>query len=135
MRLAQLSEALLRDCRYVVGIKLHTQGMSVEEVATRMGRTFSTTLGYLVQFFQHERRTDPAPWVDAAVAQRIEAAVREVGGQRLKPIYEALGGKVPYEQIRIVMSCVRGLRSASSNALLCDGCCHFIQFASAPTRC
>jgi uncharacterized protein (DUF885 family) len=31
VRLAQLQEALLRDCRYVVGIKLHTQGMTVEE--------------------------------------------------------------------------------------------------------
>jgi uncharacterized protein (DUF885 family) len=31
VRLAQLSEALWRDCRYVVGIKLHTQGMTVEE--------------------------------------------------------------------------------------------------------
>ncbi len=26
LRLAQLSEALLRDCRYVAGIKLHTAG-------------------------------------------------------------------------------------------------------------
>ena len=33
LKLAQLSEALLRDCRYVVGIKLHTQGMTVEEGA------------------------------------------------------------------------------------------------------
>lgn len=33
MRLAQLSEALTRDCRYVVGIKLHTQGMTVEDGA------------------------------------------------------------------------------------------------------
>jgi uncharacterized protein (DUF885 family) len=32
-RLAQLQEALLRDCRYVVGIKLHTQGMTVEQGA------------------------------------------------------------------------------------------------------
>ena len=32
-RLAQLQEALLRDCRYVVGIQLHTQGMSVEDGA------------------------------------------------------------------------------------------------------
>jgi len=31
IQLAQLSEALLRDCRYVVGIKLHTQGMTVEQ--------------------------------------------------------------------------------------------------------
>ena len=33
VRLAQLQEALLRDCRYVVGIKLHTQGMTVEDGA------------------------------------------------------------------------------------------------------
>jgi uncharacterized protein (DUF885 family) len=33
IRLAQLVEALVRDCRYVVGIKLHTQGMTVEEGA------------------------------------------------------------------------------------------------------
>jgi len=33
MRLAQLQEALLRDCRYVVGIKLHTAGWTVEQGA------------------------------------------------------------------------------------------------------
>jgi uncharacterized protein (DUF885 family) len=33
IRLAQLQEALLRDCRYVVGIKLHTRGMTVEDGA------------------------------------------------------------------------------------------------------
>ena len=31
MRLAQLEEALLRDCRYLVGIKLHTAGWTVEQ--------------------------------------------------------------------------------------------------------
>ena len=33
IHLAQLSDALLRDCRYVVGIQLHTRGMSVEDGA------------------------------------------------------------------------------------------------------
>jgi uncharacterized protein (DUF885 family) len=36
IRLAQLQEALLRDCRYVVGVKLHTKGMTVEEGAQLM---------------------------------------------------------------------------------------------------
>jgi uncharacterized protein (DUF885 family) len=31
VRLAQLDEALLRECRYVAGVKLHTQGMTVEQ--------------------------------------------------------------------------------------------------------
>jgi uncharacterized protein (DUF885 family) len=30
-RLAQLVDALLRDCRYIVGIKLHTQGMTMAQ--------------------------------------------------------------------------------------------------------
>jgi uncharacterized protein (DUF885 family) len=34
-RLAQLEEALLRDCRYVVGIALHTAGMTVAQGAQR----------------------------------------------------------------------------------------------------
>jgi hypothetical protein len=34
MRLAQLSEALLRDCRYVAGIKLHTAGWTVDEATS-----------------------------------------------------------------------------------------------------
>ncbi len=33
IRLAQLQEALLRDCRYVAGIQLHTAGWSVEQAA------------------------------------------------------------------------------------------------------
>jgi uncharacterized protein (DUF885 family) len=37
-RLAQLQDALLRDVRFIVGIKLHTQGMSVDE-ATKLFET------------------------------------------------------------------------------------------------
>lgn len=33
MKLAQLSEALIRDCRYVVGVQLHTGGWTVEQGA------------------------------------------------------------------------------------------------------
>ena len=33
LRLAQLQEALLRDARYLVGIKLHTEGWTVEQGA------------------------------------------------------------------------------------------------------
>ena len=33
-RLAQIQDALLRDVRFIVGIKLHTQGMTVEEATT-----------------------------------------------------------------------------------------------------
>ena len=39
VRLAQLDEALLRECRYVVGVKLHTQGMTSEAGRAAVYRT------------------------------------------------------------------------------------------------
>ena len=53
MRLAQLGEALLRDCRYVVGIKLHTEGWTVEQ-----GKQFFVEQGYIEPeaAFQESRR-------------------------------------------------------------------------------
>jgi uncharacterized protein (DUF885 family) len=44
MRLAQLQEALVRDCRYVAGIELHTAGWTVEQ-ATKLfeEKSFSET--------------------------------------------------------------------------------------------
>jgi uncharacterized protein (DUF885 family) len=53
MRLAQLNEALLRDCRYIVGIKLHTEGWTVEQ-----GKQFFVEQGYIEPEvgFQESRR-------------------------------------------------------------------------------
>jgi uncharacterized protein (DUF885 family) len=31
LRLAQLTDALLRDCRYIVGLRMHTQGMTMDQ--------------------------------------------------------------------------------------------------------
>lgn len=53
IRLAQLSEALLRDCRYIVGIKLHTEGWTVER-----GKKYFVEQGYVEPevAFQEARR-------------------------------------------------------------------------------
>jgi uncharacterized protein (DUF885 family) len=53
IRLAQLSDALLRDCRFVVGIKLHTEGWTVEQ-----GKKFFEEQGFIEAdaAFQESRR-------------------------------------------------------------------------------
>lgn len=81
------------------------EGLNVSQVAERVGRATSTVYGYLAEFIQHERITDPSPWVDRNTAERIEWAAGQVGTERLKPIFELLQGEVPYEQIRIVVLC------------------------------
>ncbi len=84
---------------------LFRQGLSVPQVAHQLGRAPATVLGYLVDYLRHEGICDPKPWVDAATAQRILWAADQTGMERLKPIYELLGGQISYEQIRIVVVC------------------------------
>ena len=71
-----------------------------------MGRAESTVCGYLQQFIRHEGVSDPSPWVDAKTVARVRKAIEELGGERLKPIFEHLAGEVPYEKIRIVAGCM-----------------------------
>ncbi len=86
-------------------LQLFRQGYSVQQVEQQMDRATSTVHRYLAQFIRHEKITDPAPWVDSATVERVTQAAREVGTQRLKPIFELLEGQVSYSQIRLVVLC------------------------------
>lgn len=87
------------------------QQLSIAEVCKRMNRAPSTVAGYLNEYLRHEKVLDWSPWVDETTAAQIEAAAENVGLQRLKPIYDALGGKVGYDDIRIVVSCLQNRTS------------------------
>ena len=83
------------------------QGLSVQDVASKTGKAVSTVGGYLSQYISHHNVTDPSPWVDAATAKAINIAIDKVGINALKPIFVELNEQVPYDQIRIVLSCVK----------------------------
>jgi hypothetical protein len=57
---------------------------------------------------RHERPADVGAWVDEGTYYRVAEAVRQVGTDRLKPVYLALGEKVDYETIRVVVEHLRG---------------------------
>ena len=82
------------------------QGLSVSDVAEKIGKAVSTTARYLDQYIVHNKITDPSPWVDAPTAQLITAAIEKVGPKPLKPIFVELDEQVPYDQIRVVVACV-----------------------------
>lgn len=84
---------------------LFAAGVSIDDAAAQLGRARSTVCGYLEQYIRQEDATDPSPWVDETTARQVNRAIDQVGGARLKPIYEQLGGDVPYEVIRIVGAC------------------------------
>jgi ATP-dependent DNA helicase RecQ len=79
-------------------------GASLEDVSRRLGRARATVVDYLVDYIRAERPASVAPWVADDVYQRVAAAARQVGTERLKPIRLALGGKVDYDDIRLVVA-------------------------------
>jgi hypothetical protein len=78
----------------------------VEQVAEQFGRAVSTTYGYLEAYIRHRRITDASRWVPPRELEQIEVVVGHAGAERLKPIYEALHGRVGYETIRITVACL-----------------------------
>jgi ATP-dependent DNA helicase RecQ len=79
------------------------RGASAVEVAEALGVTEQTALSYLEDYIAEKRPASIDPWVDARVYRAVETTARRVGGSFLKPVFEALGGRVSYEKIRLVM--------------------------------
>ena len=87
--------------------ELFAQGMSLLEVSEALERRPSTVAGYLQDYIHSSGISNPGPWVEPAVAEKIKGAVAAVGAERLSPIFEYLDGQVPYETIRICLACFR----------------------------
>lgn len=92
-----------------LAFELFEQGQTVDQVAAAVSRAATTAHDYLIEFLLATLRTDPAPWVDKSDFARIRDACRTVGTEKLKPVFEALNGEVPYDRIRIAVTCLRSL--------------------------
>ncbi len=93
--------------------ELFDQGLSVTEVAQQMQRAESTTHGYLQAYIRHKKITDPGRWVESETIVNVTAAIEQVGVGPLKPIFVALDEKVSYNDIRVVMECLKNAESLS----------------------
>lgn len=87
--------------------ELFKQGKSIEEVQRAISRAASTTTEYLCEHIELEGICDASFWLDESIVRGVQAAADQHGAERLRPIFEALGGAVPYEQIRIALACLR----------------------------
>jgi ATP-dependent DNA helicase RecQ len=91
---------------------LFAMGSTVEQVTATTGRALGTTWGYLAEFIEARRPQRLDPWIDQQTYHTVADAVKDVGTAYLKPIFEHLGGKVPYEQIRLVVAHLNLLKTA-----------------------
>ena len=84
--------------------ELFRQQLVVEDVMHQTNLKRSTVLDYLGDFIRQEKPASIATWVREDVYQRVAAAARQVGTERLKPIYLTLGEQVDYDTIRLVVA-------------------------------
>ncbi len=84
--------------------ELFRQGIALNEVVRQTGRSPSTVVEYLAEWIREEKPATIDAWVAPTLYQRVAAAARLVGLDRLKPIFIALGEQVPYETIRLVVA-------------------------------
>ena len=96
-----------------MALELFAKGSSVEQVAATMSRAPGTTWRYLAGFIETRRPQRLDPWVDQETYRTLADALKDVGAAYLKTIFEHLGGKVPHEQIRLVVADLNVTRDAS----------------------
>jgi ATP-dependent DNA helicase RecQ len=93
--------------------ELFAKGASVELVTAKTGRVPGTAWSYLAEFIQSRRPERLEPWVDTKTYGAVASAVSKLGASTLKPLFDHLGGKVPYEKIRAVVAHLNATRDAT----------------------
>lgn len=88
----------------IVGAELFRKGMTLDDAARLLGRARSTVVQYLCDFLKTEPQESISPWVSPQTFAAVAQAARRVGADRLRPIFDALEGKVSYDEIRICVT-------------------------------
>jgi ATP-dependent DNA helicase RecQ len=96
-----------------LAFELFRQETALEDVMHQTSRARGTVLDYLCEFVREARPSSLSPWIAEELYQRIAAAARQVGTERLKPIFIALGEQVSYDDIRLVVTHLTALIPAS----------------------
>ena len=86
---------------------LFAQGRSIADVMAELQRARSTVSDYLAEFVATQRPPHIDSWLDASTYRAILQAAQDVGTQRLKPIFERLGGTASYDAIRLALAHAR----------------------------
>lgn len=91
-----------------LAMSLFERGQTIAEVSRQTGRAASTIAEYLAEYILAASPDSIEAWVPKTVYRRVAGAIKEHGGQRLKPIFTALDETVGYDQIRLVAAHLQG---------------------------
>ncbi|MHC5108881.1 MAG: DNA helicase RecQ [Planctomycetota bacterium] len=96
-----------RSARRNEAIDLFARGASIDEVMEHIQRTRATVVGYLAEYVAEHNPSSIERWVSSDAITAITAAAKNVGLDRLRPIYDNLGGEATYDDIRLVVEKLR----------------------------
>jgi ATP-dependent DNA helicase RecQ len=81
---------------------LFEQHVSLEDAAVQLDKSVDTVSRHLSDYLRAHRLTEIGAWVTLDEQQRTREAIGRLGAERLKPLFEALEGTVPYARLRII---------------------------------
>jgi ATP-dependent DNA helicase RecQ len=88
-------------------LKLLLEGRTFEEIAQIRQRTLRAVVSLVADLIERGEAKFQPGWMASERYNQIAAACQKLGMDRLKPLKEALPAEIPYEEIRLVIACLR----------------------------
>src|SRR6185312_11652767 len=85
-------------------LRLLARGHTLQEVADIRGRQLGSVVALVADMVETGQLDFQAHWVGADKVEGIEAACATVGGERLRPIKDALPPEITFDEIRLVLA-------------------------------
>lgn len=87
---------------------MYKAGLSLEEIAQERTLHQGTVLGHLVKLYKEGKDINLRKFVDQTVMKQVLAEAKKLEGTeegiKMKPIFEALGEEISYDQIRLSLN-------------------------------
>ena len=88
-------------------LKLLQEGRTLEEIAQARGRQLSSVVSMVAAMVERGEVDFEPGWIHGDHQERIEQTYKRLGMERLKPLKDALPEEVTYDEIRLVLACLR----------------------------
>jgi ATP-dependent DNA helicase RecQ len=88
-------------------LRLLAEGHTFEEIAQIRSRTLRAVVSLVADLIERGEATFQPGWLSSERYNLIATACQKLGMDRLKPLKEALPPEIPYEEIRLVIACLR----------------------------
>ncbi|MDY6938859.1 MAG: DNA helicase RecQ [Cyanobacteriota bacterium] len=95
-------------------LELYQKGLSIAEIAAARELKSTTISTHLAELLERKQPIDLDRLVEPEVRKEIQEAIEIVGGRALRPIYEYLGERYSFGEIRLVRAAVNAKSKVKS---------------------